>query len=167
MDGGALKTRTRRYDIDWLRIAVVDRHWRWVAPIGIACMVVRALLWPHTEEWASPSWQDTIVNWLVYQVGLWMVIVGLLGLFHRFVDRTSSAYGYATEAAYPFYLVHQTVIVLVAHAVVRWSAGIPLKLTVIAATSFVLTVAVCEVGVRRWAPVRFLFGMKPKRRRTS
>jgi hypothetical protein len=50
-----------------------------------------------------------------------------------------------------------------AYFVVQSGAGIPLKFTVIAAGAFVLTVALYEVAVRRWNPVRFLFGMKPRR----
>jgi hypothetical protein len=29
-------------------VAAVDRHWRWVLPLGIVFMAVRAGLWPHT-----------------------------------------------------------------------------------------------------------------------
>jgi hypothetical protein len=45
--------------------------------------------------------------------------------------------------------------------------GLSLKYTIIAATSFVGTVAVHELAVRRRGVVRPLFGMRPKRRRTS
>jgi glucan biosynthesis protein C len=147
-------------------VAAVDRHWRWVLPLGIVCMAVRAGLWPHTEGWPNQSWQDTLVNWLMYEFGVWMMIVGLLGLCHRYVNGTNRLYGYATEAAYPFYILHQTVIVLLAYLVVQWGFGIPLKYTVIAVSSFCLTLAIYEVAVRRWGVVRFFFGMKPKRKRT-
>ena len=62
-----------------------------------------------------------------------------MGLFHRYAGRKGGAHAYATEAAYPFYILHQTVIVLIASVVVQWGVGIPLKYTLIAATSFVLT----------------------------
>jgi glucan biosynthesis protein C len=143
--------------------AAVQRHWKWVLPLGIAAMAVRASLWPHTEQWGNGSWQDTVVNWLMYEFGVWMMIVGLLGLFHRFVTAKNRAYAYATEAAYPFYVLHQTVIVLLAYFVVKSGAGIPLKFIVIAVAAFGVTVGIYEVAVRRWNPVRFLFGMKPRR----
>jgi peptidoglycan/LPS O-acetylase OafA/YrhL len=147
--------------------AAVDRQWWWALALGVAAMVARAALWPGSEDYPDPSWQDSVVNWLGYQVGLWMVIVGLMGLFHRYAQRKGRAYAYATEAAYPFYILHQTVIVLIAYGVVQWGVGIPLKFTLIAAASFALTVAVYEVAIRRWGFVRPLFGMKPRRRRTS
>lgn len=141
----------------------VDRHWRWVLPLGIACMAVRASLWPHTEHWPSGSWQDSVVNWLMFQCGVWMMIVGLLGLFHRFVNGTNRAYSYAVEGTYPFYVLHQTVIVVLAYFVVQWGVGTPVKYTIIVAGAFLLTVGIYEAAVRRWRPVRFLFGMKPPR----
>ena len=147
--------------------AAVKRHWPWALTLGVAAMAARTALWPHTDEWARRSWQDIVFNWLVYVLGLWMMIVGLLGLFHRFADRTNRAYGYATEAAYPFYVLHQTVIVVLAYFVVRWGVGIPLEFAVIAGAAFFVTIAVYEIAVRRWGPVRFLFGMKPRLGRAS
>jgi glucan biosynthesis protein C len=148
--------------------ASVDRHWKWVLPLGAALMLVRAVAWPDNEAWPDGSWQDVTIEWLGYQFGIWMMIIGLMGLFHRHAarkDRSGRVYGYANEAAYPFYILHQTVIVLVAWWVVTWDAGVPVKFTVIAVASLLLTIGVYEAAVRRWSVTRFLFGMKPKRKR--
>ena len=107
---------------------------------------------PHTDEWARRSWQDIVFNWLVYVLGVWMMIVGLLGLFHRVANRTNRVYAYATEAAYPFYILHQTAIVLLAYFVVRWGIGIPLEFTVIAVAAFLASVAVYEVAGEALGP---------------
>jgi hypothetical protein len=40
-----------------------------------------------------------------------------------------------------------------------------MKFTLIAAAAFAVGVVIYEVAVRRWGPVRFLFGMKPRRKR--
>ena len=55
-------------------------------------------------------------------------------------------------------------IVLLAYFIVQWGLGIPLELTVIAVTSLVLTLVVYDLRVRRRRPVRFLFGMRSRRR---
>ena len=145
--------------------AAIDRQWWWALALGVVAMATRAALWPAIDGYPDPSWQDSVVNWVAYQVGLWMVIVGLLGLFHRYAARRGGAYGYAAEAAYPFYILHQTVIVALAWFVVQWDASVPLKFAVIAVAALFFTVAIYEVAVRRWGPVRFLFGMKPRRTR--
>ena len=48
------------------------------------------------------------------------MILGLLGLAQRFFTAGGPVLGYATEAAYPFYILHQTVLVAVAYFVVQW-----------------------------------------------
>jgi glucan biosynthesis protein C len=140
--------------------AAVDRHWKWVLPLGLTAMTVRAALWPDIDGYADGSWQDIVVNWLLYQIGVWLMIIGLLGLCHRYANRTNRAYRYATEGAYPFYVLHQTVIVLIAYWVVQWGLGIAAAFALIALAALTATLLVYHLAVRRWQPVRFLFGMK-------
>jgi glucans biosynthesis protein C len=140
----------------------VARHWPYVLVLGVAGMALRAGLWPATEEYSDLSWPDIVVNGIVYQFGVWMMIVGLLGLFDRVANRRGRLYGYAVEAAYPFYILHQTVIVLFAYVIVGLGLGIPLAYAVVACGSLVITLVVYDLAVRRWGPVRFLFGMKPR-----
>ena len=40
-----------------------------------------------------------------------------------------------------------------------------LKYAAIAVATLALSLLIYELGVRRWGPVRFLFGMKPRRKR--
>ena len=74
---------------------------------------------------------------------------------------------YSTEAAYPFYILHQTVIIGVAYVVCGWDWPAWVKFTVIVIVSLGLTLGLYEVAVRRWGPVRFLFGMKPRKRAST
>jgi len=71
------------------------------------------------------------------------------------------------EAVLPFYVLHQTVILCIGWFVLRWNAGIPLQFLTITVISFVITMAVYELLVRRFRVTRFLFGMLPKERTES
>ena len=77
------------------------------------------------------------------------------------LDRASA---YASEAVLPFYVLHQTVIVLLAVYVVDWPINLALKYLTISIISFVVIVAIYDVAVRRTRVTRFLFGMKPSER---
>ena len=66
-------------------------------------------------------------------------------------------------ASYPFFIVHQPVILFIAFYAVQWDAGIPLKLLVVVLGSLLVSLGLYEVLVRRINPVHALFGMKPKR----
>lgn len=68
---------------------------------------------------------------------------------------------WASEIAYPFYIVHQTVIVVIAFYVVQWQAGIMPKYLAISTASLAVCVLLCEL-IKRTNLTRFLFGMKPK-----
>lgn len=68
---------------------------------------------------------------------------------------------YANEAVLPFYILHQTVLVSVGHVVVHSPVPDLLKWLFITTTSLVLCLLLYEFLVRRFNPLRFLFGMKP------
>jgi hypothetical protein len=142
---------------------VIDRDWRWLLCLGIAASVF--YLWAAPR--AGDLW-DTSAGYLamkmLYEVGVWSIMLGLLGLGHRFLAGGGRVLRYATEAAYPFYIVHQTVIVAVAYFVCAWEWPVAAKYALVALASLALSVGIYEVAVRRWGPVRFLFGMKARRR---
>ena len=59
----------------------------------------------------------------------------------------------------PFYIIHQTVIVVIGFYVVRWKTGLAIKYLLIVTATFVVTLFLFEV-IRRTNFTRFLFGMK-------
>jgi len=97
---------------------------------------------------------------LIHMLATWLVIVGLLGFGKRYLDHTSPALSYLGEASYPVYIIHQTVIVIAAWFIVGLAASEPLQWFTLLVVSVAVTFALYEV-VRRFAPTRFLFGMKP------
>ena len=84
----------------------------------------------------------------------------------RYLDRTSPALAYLAEASYPVYILHQTVIVVLAFYLVGWAVCGAAAVVALLAVSVAVTFALYE-GVRRWSVTRFLFGMRPKKRRTG
>lgn len=66
----------------------------------------------------------------------------------------------AAGLALPFYVLHQPVILVAASVVVRWSAGIPVKLALVLAGSFAITAALCGL-VGRAGVLGPLLGARP------
>ena len=83
----------------------------------------------------------------------------------RFLRSSSRFLAYADEASYPVYLLHQTVIVIVGFVVVQWGVGVPVNFAAALFVSLLVTLLVYELAVRRVGATRFLFGMKPLRRK--
>ncbi len=70
---------------------------------------------------------------------------------------------HANELIYPFYILHQTVIVTVAYYVVQWPVGIAMKSITVLVSSLVICSFLCVVVIRPLPPLRYLFGLKPRK----
>ena len=71
---------------------------------------------------------------------------------------------YANDAVLPFYVLHETVIVVIASLVLTWKIGTGAQYVLISLTSLVTTLLLYDIGVRRNRITRFLFGLTPNRR---
>ena len=85
----------------------------------------------------------------------------MLGFARHWIVDDSPARRYLTEAVFPYYIVHQTVIVGVAFALRE--AGLPAAVE--AAIIIAVTVASCALSyeiIKRVQWLRPLFGLKPQ-----
>lgn len=112
-------------------------------------------------EWSeSPSLpQFYLLQFLGASVALCCSLL-MLYIGQRFLDFSNQWLRYGQEAALPFFVLHQPVIIVIAFFVVQWEAGILLKLPVVVLSSFVGTIAIYEGIIRRLPPLRVIFGMK-------
>lgn len=98
---------------------------------------------------------------------LWVAaILGLAGSRRPPKDPGRAAAGrrlgaYLNEAVLPFYVLHETVVVAVAYAVLSWPVAPGVQYLVISLAALAGTLATYELGVRRTPVTRVLFGLKP------
>lgn len=90
----------------------------------------------------------------------WCWLIAILGfaqeklnISHRFLD-------YAREAVLPFYILHQTVVIVVGFYIVETDFPLMVKYTGIIVMSFIFTLAIYETIIRRFAILHILFGMR-------
>ena len=81
----------------------------------------------------------------------------------QYLDRTSRAQKYLAEGSYPVYILHQTVIVIIAFYVVQLAVPQAVQWVVLLIAAVAGTFAFYEI-VRRVGVLRFLFGMRPRKR---
>ena len=84
----------------------------------------------------------------------------LVGWSRAKLNRDSAALRYANTAVYPFYIVHQTITILLGYAWLGWNAPFAVKFLSLFAGTF-LGSWICYETVRRTRVTRVLFGMKP------
>ncbi len=116
-------------------------------------------IWGARPSWTS-LWAGNLFVGFLETLNGWAWVVAWLGFAHAHLNFSHPVLRYANEAAYPFYILHQTVLVVLGWFVVRWALGVGMKWTGISVAGAAVTLALYEVLVRRNRLLRFLFGLK-------
>lgn len=122
--------------------------------------LVLALSWLQAWPAGLPAWFGGIVDGYMECIGPWFIILCMLSYGRRFLNFTNRFLKYFAEGAYALYILHQTVIVIVGFYVVQWELAVLVKFLIISVVSFVTSVLVYDLAVRRTKVTRFLFGMR-------
>jgi glucan biosynthesis protein C len=108
---------------------------------------------------------ELLLNLCYKGITTWLLLIAFLGFGRKYLNFFNRALEYAGETAYPFYILHQTVIVLIGTYVMQWDIGVWPKFLVISLASVPAILLMYEVLIKRTRVTRFLFGMKFKRQR--
>jgi glucans biosynthesis protein C len=100
---------------------------------------------------------------VLWSLNIWCWLVGVLYLGIRWLNFPNRIVSYANESTLPFYVIHHPVVVTVASVAVGWSLPVWPKFAAILVVALTISLAIYEFLVRRWDPVRILFGLKPRR----
>lgn len=135
--------------------------------ILLAAAILSSAGWAYlaltTENFSSEAPIRTVryaLIWAVIMLNGWCWSTFMLSVGMRSLDFTNQRLEYAQAAALPFFLLHQPVIIVIAFYVVQWNAGVPIKLPVVVVSSFIVSLALYELVIRRVGFLRTLFGMK-------
>lgn len=90
----------------------------------------------------------------------WCWLLAIFGFGSRYLKFNNAILKYANEAVLPFYILHQTVIVIFGFWMINWEIGILAKYLLLSLSSFLTIMLVYEFLIRRINLMRFLFGMK-------
>jgi peptidoglycan/LPS O-acetylase OafA/YrhL len=128
--------------------------------LGLALVVFVAYFALRSDDPPTPLLVTVLALRALYA---WLAIAAALGWARAYLDRPFRWLPFATEAVYPWYILHQSLIVLIAFWIV------PLKLGPVVEPMLVIagTIGGCwalHVGViRRLDGLRACFGIKPRR----
>ncbi len=127
-----------------------------IATIGYFALV---LVWgTKGEEIDIPS----ILFQMAFNFSAWFWTMAFLGFGQKYLSVGNALLRYFSQASYPFYVLHQTAIVMIGYYVLQWQTGIEAQFAAIAAGALAATIAVYDLVIRRLNLTRALFGMKPK-----
>ena len=132
-----------------------------------AALAAAAVLTVIDLTWESPGLLPPMPEPLHYLLAIalrasqcWSFLVAILGFGFQHLNFTNGFLRYANRAVLPFYILHQTVIVVMGYYLRDWDAGVAVKYLLVCTVGFGLIMAIYEFGVKRLRVLRFLFGMK-------
>ncbi|PCH96692.1 MAG: hypothetical protein COB83_04945 [Gammaproteobacteria bacterium] len=99
--------------------------------------------------------------WLVCCLVAWSALLTILGYAQFYFTNSPTWLRLSNELIYPFYIFHQTVIVVIGYFVITWQTSIPIKIMALFFLSFAVTAVICLFIVKPFNIFRFLFGLKP------
>ena len=95
---------------------------------------------------------------LGYSLQQWCAIVAVLGFARTHLNRDNALRSYLTQAVFPLYILHQTLIMLLAHLLLPWRLAPVAQGAVLVLATFALALAGFEV-LRRLSWLRPWFGL--------
>lgn len=119
---------------------------RWISLAGMIALTIVNMLTSEMDEITSLCW-----------------ILAILGFGMKYLNVTNPFHKYASEAVLPFYILHQTVLLVIGYFTMRWQIADPFKWLINTGLSFIAIMLIYEYLVRRWNVMRFLFGMRLKK----
>jgi len=91
----------------------LSRWWVASAAIAIGCYAVIAGSLVAYPDFSFPTHNVTVIFRLAREIDTWIAIAALIGVAERFLNRDHRWRSTLAEATFPFYIIHQTVIILV------------------------------------------------------
>lgn len=142
----------------WAELTRLRRRTLTLAPLLFAAYLALLKLLPEDV----PDAVQYLI-WTLRSAYIWTALCAILGWSHQLLNRPLRWLPWATEAVYPWYVLHQSLIVLIAYWI------LPLKFGPVAEPAIVLagTVAGCFVLheiIRRVPLLRPCFGLKARKR---
>lgn len=142
-------------DIFWNTV-VRNRHkYLYGGLIGFSLLMIR---WLFFED-------STVIHFTeagIKVFNLWSWILTLFGFSAFYLNKPSRTLSYVNEAVYPFYILHQTIIIIIGFYLMDANLGLLSKFSIMVIGTFGVTWLMYEFLIRRWRWIRPLFGVKNK-----
>jgi hypothetical protein len=141
----------------------IERQRWWALSLAVTLFAFFLLFRWNREAGTQASLWLRLYGACLYGSYQWLCIVAVLGFARRWLTADSPARRYLTDAVFPYYIVHQTAIIMIAHALHGRDLPAWQEAAVVIAGTFATCALTYEV-VRRVVLLRPLFGLRIRRR---
>ena len=145
-------------------LASMKGAWDWLAQQRTRGLLVSVLVTGSVlaliESGIAP--RDTPVERVLANLFTWCWLMTFLGYGRHLLSRDNRLLRWARDASYPVYILHQTIMLIVAYWVIAQPYGPWTKFAIVLVATIAFSIAIYE-GARHFSFGRLLLGMKPKR----
>jgi glucans biosynthesis protein C len=131
---------------------------RWSLVLGLAAFLLLISLFT-----TGIILHDSLIDRVGSNLFTWLWLMVFLGYGYRYLSRTNRILAWAKDASYPFYIMHQTVIVVIGYYVIQCPWAPWTKYAVILMLSMGACLVLYQGCLQRFAVLRVAFGMRNKR----
>jgi hypothetical protein len=103
-------------------------------------------------------------NMLVIYLNRWLWLLAVFGLAFHWLNRPFRWLRYATEAVYPWYILHQTITIVLGYNLAKWALGPVVEPLLVVGGTIIGCLLLHEFVIRRSRILRPLFGLGPPRK---
>lgn len=145
------------------RFLCAIRRDRWLV-LAVGIMAVLGLMASVTlggdTALSEPSRPWFYVAWAMISIDAWSSSLFMLFVGMRFLNVSTRWLQYGHETVLPFYVLHHPAVIITAFYVVQWQTGVTVKMLAVVAGAFVVSIGLYELAIKRFGPLRTMFGMK-------
>lgn len=141
--------------------------------LGLAFLLLVLI---NSLRWNEYNWFDgnhDTSSWFTWvylarqPIHTWLWVFALVGYGKKYLNQTNSWLPYVNQLIYPFYILHQTVIVILAYYVVQTPDTVFLKWVFLTLATLFICLLVFHLFIRPFRAVGFLFGMKSNSKKST
>jgi glucans biosynthesis protein C len=133
----------------WLAL---DRIKYYSLTVGVISFPLLILIWYTVES--------SIFIPLIKTLNMWSWIITIFAFCSKYLNGESKLIKYRNQAVYPFYIMHQTIIIIIAYWLINNPMHYMWKFTILVLGTFACAWILYEFIIRRIPIMRPLFGLK-------
>ena len=137
----------------WKAVSII---WKKALVTGVICFTILLSRWLLLEDSMWIHFSEALVK----VINSWAWIIAIFGWASSKLNYRSSAISYANRAVYPFYILHQTVTILIGYHIYQLKWSFFTKFSVMLIGTFGISWLIYELLIRRVKWTWLLFGLK-------
>ncbi|MBP9793526.1 MAG: acyltransferase family protein [Flavobacterium sp.] len=149
--------------IGYLLIAVKEPFWKTVTTYRktyLQCGLFGFTFFISIITLFEDGYTRHFIEALISVFSFWSWILTLFGYASKYLNKPSKTLSYCNEAVYPFYILHQTITVIIGYFLMNLNWNFTSKFSLMTVGTFIISWIIYEFLIRRWKIIRPLFGLQ-------